>query len=206
VVASRQRMPAIVTPPRLNHRRGGGVSTPLFHDKNTQHIGKSQSKWPHQMWRLKCGGGAAGAAGLGALRARVVPTALLRPREGLGRVAGGGGARARGRHAHVGADAARAADGDAGRRLTDGERCRFCACIGSPCLRNCVHGASIGGARRRPPAPMEAERTSLHFLYTVHDVDGGLPVSRLFWSRRETEDGKRPDRPPSEWGRRGAAG
>jgi hypothetical protein len=24
-----------------------------------------------------------------------------------------------------------------------------CACIGSPCLRHCVHGASIGGQRRR---------------------------------------------------------
>jgi hypothetical protein len=28
-----------------------GVSTPLFHDKNTQHIGKSQSKRPHKMWK-----------------------------------------------------------------------------------------------------------------------------------------------------------
>eukprot|EP01047_Picozoa_sp_COSAG01_P019109 COSAG01_NODE_1053_length_11913_cov_4.198307_6_plen_79_part_00 len=24
---------------------------------------------------------------------------------------------------------------------------RSCACIGSPCLRRCVHGASIGGRR-----------------------------------------------------------
>jgi hypothetical protein len=28
-----------------------GVCTPLFHDKNTQHLGKSQSKRPHQMWK-----------------------------------------------------------------------------------------------------------------------------------------------------------
>jgi hypothetical protein len=28
----------------------------------------------------------------------------------------------------------------------------FCACIGSPCLRHCVHGASIGGARSRAAA------------------------------------------------------
>jgi|EP01049_Picozoa_sp_SAG25_P004227 hypothetical protein len=28
-----------------------GVSTPLFHDKNTQHVGKSQSKRPHKMWK-----------------------------------------------------------------------------------------------------------------------------------------------------------
>jgi hypothetical protein len=28
-----------------------GVSTPLFHDKKTQHIGKSQSKQPHTMWK-----------------------------------------------------------------------------------------------------------------------------------------------------------
>eukprot|EP01047_Picozoa_sp_COSAG01_P000891 COSAG01_NODE_17_length_39991_cov_30.596160_50_plen_74_part_00 len=27
------------------------VSTPLFHDKNTQHAGKSQSKRPHTMWK-----------------------------------------------------------------------------------------------------------------------------------------------------------
>eukprot|EP01047_Picozoa_sp_COSAG01_P140661 COSAG01_NODE_71602_length_255_cov_0.942308_2_plen_44_part_01 len=26
-----------------------GVSTPLFHDKNTQQVGKSQSKRPHKM-------------------------------------------------------------------------------------------------------------------------------------------------------------
>jgi hypothetical protein len=24
----------------------------------------------------------------------------------------------------------------------------FCACIGSPCLRHCVHGASIGGGQQ----------------------------------------------------------
>jgi hypothetical protein len=28
-----------------------GVSTPLFRDKNTQHIGRSQSKRPYKMWR-----------------------------------------------------------------------------------------------------------------------------------------------------------
>jgi hypothetical protein len=28
-----------------------GVSTPLFHDKNTQHTGKSQSRRPHTMWK-----------------------------------------------------------------------------------------------------------------------------------------------------------
>jgi hypothetical protein len=29
---------------------------------------------------------------------------------------------------------------------------RSCACIGSPCLRHCVHGASIGGAARGGPS------------------------------------------------------
>jgi hypothetical protein len=28
-----------------------GVSTPLFHAKNAQHVGKSQSKRPHNMWK-----------------------------------------------------------------------------------------------------------------------------------------------------------
>jgi hypothetical protein len=28
-----------------------GVSTPLFHDKNTQHVGKSQSERPHTIWK-----------------------------------------------------------------------------------------------------------------------------------------------------------
>jgi hypothetical protein len=32
---------------------------------------------------------------------------------------------------------------------------RFCVCIGSPCLRQCVHGASVGGAvvAVEPPGP-----------------------------------------------------
>ena len=38
-------------PARGRHQLQQGVSTPLFHDKNTQHIGKSQSKRPHKMWK-----------------------------------------------------------------------------------------------------------------------------------------------------------
>jgi hypothetical protein len=39
------------------------------------------------------------------------------------------------------------ADGDAGAAALRGQLvCRFRACNGSPCLRHCVHGASIGGA------------------------------------------------------------
>jgi hypothetical protein len=39
------------TAARAGRRLPPGVSTPLFHDKNTQHIGKSQSKRPHKMWK-----------------------------------------------------------------------------------------------------------------------------------------------------------
>jgi hypothetical protein len=40
-----------IQPPSTRARSSApGVSTPLFHDKNTQHIGKSQSKRPHKMW------------------------------------------------------------------------------------------------------------------------------------------------------------
>jgi hypothetical protein len=39
------------TAARAGRRLPPGVSTPLFHDNNTQNIGKSQSKRPHKMWK-----------------------------------------------------------------------------------------------------------------------------------------------------------
>jgi hypothetical protein len=42
---------------------------------------------------------------------------------------------------------------------------RFCACIGSPCLRRCVHGASIGGSAdlgARPLSPDSRRPAALH--------------------------------------------
>jgi hypothetical protein len=35
-------------------------------------------------------------------------------------------------------------------------RARVCACVGSPCLRQCLHGAPIGGRRRPDPAGVDA--------------------------------------------------
>jgi hypothetical protein len=41
------------------------------------------------------------------------------------------------------------------------EVCRFCACIGSPCLRRCVHGASIGRqGPQHPEAPLRVAHTA----------------------------------------------
>jgi hypothetical protein len=57
-----------------------------------------------------------------------------------------------------------------------------CACIGSPCLRQCVHGVSIGGVRTavvpRLPEPLRT-RYAAQVDHTVCNVSGGKLVVLL---------------------------
>eukprot|EP01047_Picozoa_sp_COSAG01_P021476 COSAG01_NODE_1247_length_11073_cov_23.273465_6_plen_134_part_00 len=57
----------------------------------------------------------------------------------------------------------------------------FCACIGSPCLRKCVHGASIGRMSLSPPAADDAPDFAQVLTATVlseADVDASGELDR----------------------------
>jgi hypothetical protein len=66
---------------------------------------------------------------------------------------------------------------------------RSCACIGSPCLRHCGHGASIGGGRGVGPAPPTTAKPRLRW----HPAS----ARRIARSSRSAEDRGEDDRDTS---------
>jgi hypothetical protein len=54
---------------------------------------------------------------------------------------------------------------------------RSCACIGSPCLRHCVHGASIGGVPElRPVQELHWDPAADGLAFAERAVAGGVPL------------------------------
>jgi hypothetical protein len=78
---------------------------------------------------------------------------------------------------------------------------RSCACIGSPCLRRCGHGATIGGhgvsptqqPRQNCPGRLEGGgRCGGRCVLAGGGFDWDLPVRRLFLSRNIVTQRPRP--------------